>query len=110
MWWQSVTPVRDESGLKNREQVVVIDAVNTLLKKSGQDPILRESFGIAADGKVSFDNFLDGKWCSHETPDVDLEPVIHVLYEAPHTLTPGQLQTGLDGENAIELSHVMDYH
>ncbi|KAG6257590.1 hypothetical protein E4U24_004289 [Claviceps purpurea] len=36
------------------------------------------------------------------------EPVLHVMYEAPHRLTPGQLETGLDGENAIELSHVMD--
>ncbi|KAG6322598.1 hypothetical protein E4U22_008280 [Claviceps purpurea] len=36
------------------------------------------------------------------------EPVLHVMYEAPQRLTPGQLETGLDGENAIELSHVMD--
>ncbi|KAG6238813.1 hypothetical protein E4U23_008014 [Claviceps purpurea] len=36
------------------------------------------------------------------------EPVVHGMYEAPQRLTPGQLETGLDGENAIELSHVMD--
>ncbi|CCE30462.1 uncharacterized protein CPUR_04310 [Claviceps purpurea 20.1] len=80
-----------------REQVVVIDAVNRLLKRSVQDPTLRETFGIAADAKVSFDDFLDGQWCSYETPDVGLEPVLHVLWE-----------TGLDGEIVIELSHVMD--
>ncbi|KAG5950305.1 hypothetical protein E4U58_001703, partial [Claviceps cyperi] len=109
MWWQSVTPVRGECDLRNREQVLVIDAVNTLLKKSGQDPVLRETFGIAADAKVSIDNFLDGQWCGYQTPDMDLpEPVLHVQYEAPHRLTPGQLETGLDGETVMELSHVMD--
>ncbi|KAG5949709.1 hypothetical protein E4U60_002247 [Claviceps pazoutovae] len=36
------------------------------------------------------------------------EPVLHVMYEAPHRLTPGQLEMGLNGENVIELSHVMD--
>ncbi|KAG6100933.1 hypothetical protein E4U30_003446 [Claviceps sp. LM220 group G6] len=109
IWWQSVSPVRGEFDLKKRERVLVTDAVNTLLKKSGQDPVLRETFGIAADTKVSFDDFLDGQWCGYETPDMDSpEPVLHVMYEAPHRLTPGQLETGLDGENVIELSHVMD--
>ncbi|KAG5998781.1 hypothetical protein E4U52_004773 [Claviceps spartinae] len=109
IWWQSVSPVRGEFDLKKRERVLVTDAVNTLLKKSGQDPVLRETFGIAADAKVSFDDFLDGQWCGYETPDMDSpEPVLHVMYEAPHRLTPEQLETGLDGENVIELSHVMD--
>ncbi|KAG6020493.1 hypothetical protein E4U40_006054 [Claviceps sp. LM458 group G5] len=109
MWWQSVTPVRGESDLIDRQEVLVTDAVNTLLKKSGQDPVLREAFGIAADAKLSFDDFLDGQWCGYETPDMDSpNPILHVMYEAPHRLTPGQLETGLDGENVIELSHVMD--
>ncbi|KAG5949710.1 hypothetical protein E4U60_002248 [Claviceps pazoutovae] len=61
MWWQSVTPVRGESDLRYREKVLVTDAVNTLLEKSGQDPVLRQAFGIAAEAKLSFDDFLDGQ-------------------------------------------------
>ncbi|KAG6238151.1 hypothetical protein E4U25_001988 [Claviceps purpurea] len=77
--------------------------------RSGPSILLRQTFGIAADAKVFFDDFLDGQWCGYKTPEMDLsEPVLHVMYEAPHRLTPGQLETGLDGENVIELSHVMD--
>ncbi|KAG6187987.1 hypothetical protein E4U36_007393 [Claviceps purpurea] len=93
----------------SRSWTSLASVASSMKVRSGPSILLRQTFGIAADAKVFFDDFLDGQWCGYKTPEMDLsEPVLHVMYEAPHRLTPGQLETGLDGENAIELSHVMD--
>ncbi|KAG6244749.1 hypothetical protein E4U24_004821 [Claviceps purpurea] len=106
--FQSATPVRGQSDLRNRAQFVVTDAVDTMLEKVCEDPTLRETFGIVSDVKVFFGNSRVGQCCYYHIPGVGVDPVLHVLYEAPHRLTPGQLETGLDGKHVIELSHVMD--
>ncbi|KAG6215430.1 hypothetical protein E4U25_000342 [Claviceps purpurea] len=122
--------VRLDVHLRQRQQAVVIDAVDILLGKVCEDPKLRETFEIAAGGRVSFDDYekmhpnvtlrekpkTDSTFkrycqeCAYRTPGVDEESqlVLLVLYELPSRLTPAQMAMGLDGENVIELgqSHV----
>ncbi|KAG6070787.1 hypothetical protein E4U15_007816, partial [Claviceps sp. LM218 group G6] len=105
---QGAKPVRGESDLRNRGQCVVTDAVDKMMEKVCEDPTLRETFGIIADAKVFYGDSRVSQSCYYHIPGVGADFVLHVLYEAPHRLTPGQLETGLDGENVIELSHVMD--
>ncbi|KAG5950571.1 hypothetical protein E4U57_007558 [Claviceps arundinis] len=127
---QGLELVGCELHLRQRQQAVVIDAVDVLLEKVCEDPRLRETFDIAAGGRVSFDDFekkhpnvtlrekpkTDSSFtrycqtCDYRASGVDEKSrlVLLVLYEPPCQLTPAQMAMGLDGENVIELgrSHV----
>ncbi|KAG6020346.1 hypothetical protein E4U40_006179 [Claviceps sp. LM458 group G5] len=117
----------NDEDLKRRQQVFVIDAVDVLLRKVCEDPTLRDLFDIAADGNVSFDDlhkhlknvpirekpkgsasYRVNQWCEYTTPDVEKKLILSVLYEEPSWLKPSLMAMGLDGVNAIELSHVMN--
>ncbi|KAG6182532.1 hypothetical protein E4U47_000462 [Claviceps purpurea] len=89
---------------------------------------LRETFDIAADGMVYFDDSEKkisanvtirersktktshpvNQWCEYKAPGVEEKLVLPVLYESPRWLPPHQMQIGLDGVNAIKLSHIMN--
>ncbi|KAG6091846.1 hypothetical protein E4U30_006245 [Claviceps sp. LM220 group G6] len=127
---QGLELVRCEVHLRQRQQAVVIDAVDVLLEKVCEDPRLRETFDIAAGGRVSFDDYekmhphvtlrekpkTDSTFnrycqsCDYRASGVDENSrlVLLVLYESPCQLPPAQMAMGLDGENVIELgrSHV----
>ncbi|KAG6196876.1 hypothetical protein E4U10_000589 [Claviceps purpurea] len=72
--------VKGDQALKERQQAFVIDPVDILL----------------------------GKWCEYKAPGVEEKLVLPVLYESPRWLPPHQMQIGLDGVNAIKLSHIMN--
>ncbi|KAG6262147.1 hypothetical protein E4U49_003331 [Claviceps purpurea] len=48
------------------------------------------------------------QWCGYKAPGVEEKLVLPVLYESPRWLPPHQMQIGLDGVNAIKLSHIMN--
>ncbi|KAG6184919.1 hypothetical protein E4U27_000768 [Claviceps purpurea] len=48
------------------------------------------------------------QWCEYKAPGVEEKLVLPVLYESPRWLPPHQMQIGLDGVNAIKLSHIMN--